>query len=279
MPMSPRLLRPRSTVHPEAQAWATRVIANGGTFSGTTLTAVSRFCRSIDAAGIRDKFYRLNLFCGDNLNAALVPLYRAESATASARGNSTDTNNNFVSGDYSNSGSSAGLKGNGSTKYLATGLPGNAITASNSHLSAMLFATETGSGYKCLMGMYDGANLTAMYARRSDSFRSAGFGSGGNSAVYAGDSVSSTSLAIGHIVAAYPTMYRNGTATGTDATASNNTTNTTAFAVYAVNSAGTITQHTDARLGGYSLGLTMTAAQALAYSNAVSAFNSALGRA
>jgi hypothetical protein len=36
---------------------------------------VSKFCSAIASAGIRDHFYRLNLFCGSNLNAALVPLY------------------------------------------------------------------------------------------------------------------------------------------------------------------------------------------------------------
>jgi hypothetical protein len=74
MAMSPRLLRPRSTLHPDAASWAARVVANGGTV-GTSLAAVSKFCSAIASAGIRDHFYRLNLFCGSNLNAALVPLY------------------------------------------------------------------------------------------------------------------------------------------------------------------------------------------------------------
>jgi len=121
--MSPRLLRPISTTHPEAQAWRNAVIANGGTVSGSTLNAVSRFCRSIDAAGIRDRFYRLNLFCGTGLNAALVPLYRGPSLGGTQYGNTTDTNNGpFVSGDYAETGASGGLNGNGSSKSLATGL-------------------------------------------------------------------------------------------------------------------------------------------------------------
>ena len=60
----------------EAQDWINRVYANGGTVSATTANAVNTFCEDINAAGIRDKFYRLNLFAGDNLSAALVPLYR-----------------------------------------------------------------------------------------------------------------------------------------------------------------------------------------------------------
>ena len=78
MAMNPRLLRPTASrrLNPEAQDWINRVYANGGTVSQSTASAVSTMCDAIDAAGIRDRFYRLNLFCGDNLNAALVPLYR-----------------------------------------------------------------------------------------------------------------------------------------------------------------------------------------------------------
>ncbi len=81
--MNPRLLRPlASGFHSEAAAWRSAVIANGGSVSTSTVRAVSNFCAAIDAAGIRDRFVRLNLFCGDNLNAALVPLYRNRAAYA-----------------------------------------------------------------------------------------------------------------------------------------------------------------------------------------------------
>jgi hypothetical protein len=124
MPMNPRLLRPlASGVHPEANAWRTAVVANGGSVSASTMRAVSKFCADIDAAGIRDRFYRLNLFAGTGLNACLVPLYRGQSRTGTQYGNATDTNNNFVSGDYSEV---VGLNANGSVgssnKYLDTGL-------------------------------------------------------------------------------------------------------------------------------------------------------------
>jgi hypothetical protein len=122
--MNPRLLRPlASGVHPEANAWRTAVVANGGSVSASTMRAVSAFCNAIDAAGIRDRFYRLNLFAGTGLNACLVPLYRGQSRTGTQYGNATDTNNNFVSGDYSEV---VGLNANGSlgssNKYLDTGL-------------------------------------------------------------------------------------------------------------------------------------------------------------
>jgi len=107
----------------DAQSWVNRVYANGGTVSSTTATAVNTFCNDIDAAGLRGRFYRLNLFCGTGLAACLVPLYRGPSLGGTQYGGTTDTNNGpFVSSDYNETGSSGGLNGNGSTKYLATGL-------------------------------------------------------------------------------------------------------------------------------------------------------------
>ena len=149
MPMSPRLLRPRASgVHPEAASWRTRVVANGGSVSATTMQAVDRFCRSIDGAGIRDRFYRLNLFCGGNLNAVLVPLYRGPSASGSTFGDAADTNFNFVAGDYAEN---DGLKGNGSTKYLATGLPMTFLNSAALHMFAS-FDPEANDFFRVLVG-------------------------------------------------------------------------------------------------------------------------------
>jgi hypothetical protein len=106
-PMNPRLLRPTASgaSHPEARDWAARVTTNGGTVSATTLRAVDTFCRAIDAAGIRGKFYRLSLLCGNDLLAALVPLYRSTTLGGTVLGLATDENVGFVSGDYSLTGS------------------------------------------------------------------------------------------------------------------------------------------------------------------------------
>lgn len=154
MGMSPRLLRPRATgFHPEAQAWRNAVIANGGTVSGSTLTAVNNFCRSIDAAGIRDRFVRLNLFCGSGLSAALVPLYRGQSRTGTKFGGTIDTNNNFVSGDYAETGASAGLQSNGSTKFLNTGVKANDLSQTDRHLSCVADTSTFNLTSKYLLGM------------------------------------------------------------------------------------------------------------------------------
>lgn len=267
----------------EAQDWLNRVYDNGGTVSQTTANAVNTFCNSIDAAGIRDKFYRLNLFCGDQLAAALVPLYRAESRTASARGNSTDTNNGpFVSGDYNNTGASSGLKGNGTSKFLNTGVNGNTLNGNNLHYGFGLRSTQTGgAAYRALGGVYDGVFpggfVYDMSVRRNDPGNHSSFGRTQASDT-AGEQVSSSSLAVGDLVMAYPSFYRNGSASGATATASGNYPSAHPIYIFALNQANTTVNYTDSRMNWYSIGLTMTAAQVLSFTNAVAAFNTALSR-
>lgn len=115
MAMNSKTMRMR-TFHPEATAWRKAVIANSGTVSATTMRAVSNFCTAINAAGIRSKFLRLNLVCGNNLAAARVPLYRGASATGTQYGSAVDTNvGPFTTNDYSEA---TGLQGDGSSKVL-----------------------------------------------------------------------------------------------------------------------------------------------------------------
>lgn len=281
MAMSPRLLRPRASgsTHPEAAAWATRVTTNGGTVGSSTLAAVSKFCRDIDAAGIRDKFYRLNLFCGDNLSAALVPLYRAESSTASVRGNTTDTNNNFVSGDFNNTGSSSGLVGNGTSKYLDTGILANSLTASNAHLGVGVRTVETGAASRTAIGTYDNSTKSFELGLRSNQPLNAFFTRFATATDRMGEATSAAGLAAGDILAAWPTFYRNGAATGTAATTSSDYTSSHSFFVFALrNHTVGAANYASARMNWYSIGLTMTAAQALSFYNAIATFNSTLSR-
>jgi hypothetical protein len=281
MPMNSRLLRPTQNTHPEAADWASRVRTNGGSVNGSTLMAVSRFCRAIDAAGVRDRFYRLNLFCGEGLEAALVPLYRAESRTASARGNTTDTNNNFVSGDFNNTGSSSGLNGNGSTKFLNTGLPANALTGSNTHMGIGLLANNaSGVQGHDAMGVFNSLQAHIVSVRRvNNSLFSSTFGNFATNSASAGDSVNQTNLAIGNIVAAWPSFYRNGSVSGATATTSNDYPSAHAHFVFAAHNNGTSASvYANIRLGWYSIGLTMTSSQVVSFNNALNNFANTLAR-
>jgi hypothetical protein len=249
------------------------------------MKAVSTFCGAIDSAGIRDRFYRLGIFAGSNLNAALVPLYRGPSLGGTQYGNATDTNNAFVGvgTDYAETGASGGLTGNGSSKYLDTGYLANTLAASNTHMGVGLLATDSMALLdRTLMGAWNGSsNILELRARDR----------GGNVPLAAaftrfatagdrfGDSITSSSLAVGNIVAAWPTMYRNGVASGSDATSSQDFPAATKIYIFTLNNSNsTTTNPTNARLGWYSIGATMTAAQALSFSNAINSFNTSLNR-
>ena len=273
MPMSPRLLRPRSTgFHPDAQDWRNRVITNGGTVSGSTLTAVSNFCRSIDAAGLRDRFYRLNLFCGTGLSAALVPLYRGPSRTGTQYGNTTDTNNNFVSGDYVETGTSGGLTRASGSKTLSTGLtPANAPQFATGHAGLSVvngsyvsagFALVYGASFSVLAAHFvNGTGANSQFFRTFDDSVDLS-GSAVTNGLYSRWMVSRTS-------STSAAVYRNAASYATRTTTANQSSSTVQLTIFG----GAFGLHY------YSLGDGMTASQVSAFDSALAAFLTALGRA
>jgi hypothetical protein len=290
-PMNPRLLRPlASSVHPEANAWRTAVVANGGSVSASTMRAVSKFCADIDAAGIRDRFYRLNLFCGTGLNAALVPLYRNTSLAGSALGNATDTNNNFVSGDYADTGASGGLTGTGNngvgagnSKHLNTGLQPTAWPdISTFHVSAFVFGlNQTGPSQSSPIGI---RNNGIPVNRWGFDYRQTGtqFHSGGNLSNSPLTPAVSTDQHLA--VSRYSLVLSEGFVDGVSQYT--NTTDITATLLARANPFMVFAQNTDTlagaffpyRMGGYSLGVSLSASQVLALRNAWAAFNLGTGR-
>lgn len=287
MSMSPRLLRPRQTMHPEAAAWKTAVVANGGSVSGTTLSAVDKFCNAIASAGIRDRFYRLNLFCGTGLNAALVPLYRGPSLGGTQYGNTTDTNvGPFVSGDYAETGASGGLTGNGTSKYLNTGVPMNFAGLRGYHLSA--YVSSSPSGNAGLIGadtINDGVSPRAYQALVTFTATPRIWVWYNIATTFVQADSSSNAYAPGLITgvgsATANAIYAGSSAVGSAGAATNETvTRTFPIFVFAINNRNSVVNnYANVRLGGYSLGLAMNASQVSAYNSAMAAFNSAMGRA
>ncbi len=292
MPMSPRLLRPRQTIHPEAADWASRVRTNGGSVSGTTLSAVDRFVKAIVAAGIRDRFYRLNLFAGNsdaNLAAVRTPLFRGPSRTGTQFGNATDTNVNCVQGDYS---ATDGLTSAASPpKYLTTGLSPDTIGPATGHLSVVVkgaasSAAALGIGSRSsgaaqrydlqtsnrngffLDGVLDfystgtwGASSTVIYQRTGDSTRPAG------------------QYLVTRTSSSRADWYLNGVSVANSTASVTPGANPNEFYVCGINNNGTPFYHGVTTIRGYSLGLSMTGPQAAAFSSAFASLNAALGRA
>ena len=284
MGMSGKLLRPKTSGHPEALAWRDAVVANSGTVSVSTLAAVTTFCRSIDSAGLRSLFYRLNLFCGDGLSAVLVPLYRGPSRTGTQYGLTTDANVNFVSGDYT---LASGLTGNGSNKYLQTGVRLDLLPAgveTNGHLSAYVRTTPNSNG---IISSYSYHNSTAADRHQYELVPASGrFGretnaSGPGSPAYPGHLLATRSSASSLIT------YHSAVAGSEVTTAITPAATGTPFTVFCRNfvqgsppGSGTYvpTLYFSGALGAYSIGQSLSAAQVSAFNVAMVAFQTALGR-
>lgn len=291
MPMSARLLRPRSTgFHPDAQAWRNAVIANGGSVSGGTLKAVSDFCRRIDAAGLRDRFYRLNLLAGTGLSSALVPLYRGQSRTGTQFGSSTDTNvGPFVSGDYTETGASGGLLGNGTSKYLNTGLAASTMPLGNAHLSAYVVSAPGSGSFPAAIGAFQAfsgqtTRELGLYHFQSNSGTASYYADENSVTGFVPAAVNNTTgLIMGSsLTTSDRRFYRNGTQSGSTNTGTLSATQQPANSIFVFARNTTTTDvpgsYSAGRLGAYSIGLGMTASQASDFYSALQAFQTSLGR-
>ena len=287
MAMSPRLLRPlASGVHPEANAWRSAVVANGGSVSASTMNAVSRFCAAIDAAAIRSKFRRLNLFCGNSdasLIAVRVPLYRGESRTGTQYGNTIDTNVNFVQGDYAETGANGGLLGDSSSKLLNTGfatqdLPG----VSDCHIAVWWRGGTATEARRAIGALGASSDLYIIDARTT-----AGGGTqarlGGSTNFTGSGGVIDTdpqSMIASRTASNDAVFYKNGVSGGTQTTNVTGVTGTSqVFGVFAGLTSGTTVNGVfPFRLNGYSIGAGLTSGEATSFHNAWAAFQTALTR-
>lgn len=137
--------------NPDAKRWVDNVINNSGTVSVSTANAINTLCSQIEASGLRSKIYRLNMFCGDNLNAATLPIYTGPAYSGTQYGYGIEfVSNLWNNNDYTSSGIFGGLKGSG-TKYIDTGVTQNTFTNSDRHLSVHE-RTRTIGQYMCLIG-------------------------------------------------------------------------------------------------------------------------------
>jgi hypothetical protein len=265
-------------LHPEALDWQSRILAAGSSVSASTLQAASDFCGAIDAAGIRDRFVRLNLFAGNDLTAALVPLYRSDVPFA-ITGGAIDIGVNFIGSDYTETGASAGIKGNASTKYVDSTTPWQ--LGASRHVAVWLNGTAESTPGVYIGRCADGSNNELTIVQRSAAFyvgRDAAASASANTAL-AGIPATGISIL--------------ATSSLTDSVVGWINTSSTAPSVYTLsaNSAGpvsvfgmrradnmTIRSPSDALIAGYSIGRNLTPTIMTAYRSAQVAFLDALGR-
>jgi hypothetical protein len=191
-------------------------------------------------------------------------------------GNTTDTNNAFVGvgTDYAETGATGGLTGNGTSKYLDTGFPMNTLPSTTSGHAAVYCRNRSSSS--SFHGMV-GVNLAG----------GSGFGVATDGTVYAqwGAFANVTNNANGLLVASRTSAtslvaYAAGTAIATNSTSTTPTASTLNAAVFVSRNTTTSNTFFDPRTYGfYSIGTGLSAAEVTSLTNAVNAFQSALGRA
>jgi len=125
----------KKSISSVVQSWLARIVINGGTTpSSQTITAVNTFYNTIAGLGIASKISALCIFVPDSLTAGITPLIKTN-------GNDPWTNHNFVAADLN----AYGLKGNGSNKYLQTGvIPSSSILSATSCGITIYGATPSG---------------------------------------------------------------------------------------------------------------------------------------
>lgn len=262
-----------SGVDSDALAWAAKVTADGGTYSAADLNAMSTAIASLRAEGLWSKMTLFGPLYGGDLTAALVQ-YRSGSWV-------TATNVNFVAGDYTRA---TGLTGNGSTKYLRTGLVASTgLTTNSTHLALYNRSSSTGAAGRQLQigsqvagGLGDRINLYAPFndsTAYSDQYNLSTPGGRVDGAITApfGFVIGTRTAANVH------TIYRNGAQVATNATTGGAL---PAFELYvfAINNGGAPTEHGEHVCGMYSAGSGLSNAEQSAYNTIVEALMDAAGR-
>lgn len=277
-----------SSNHRDVNEWLRNISLNGGSASESTIAALNIFCNSIESAGLRDKFYRLNLFCGTGLNSALVPLYRGPSPIGPQFGNTTDTNFNFVAGDYNETGASAGLQGNGTgtptflgTKYLDTGLQPATIGLYSGHISTFVHNVNTSTAQQhTWMGIRDNTNPGQRWWMDYRTTGILGDFSGNTSSSFATQNGSGLYIVNRQTLNLLQFFY------GSSQLGSNVTTDISSsaaarsrnFFIFALNADGVAGTHSGFRQSMYSIGLGMTSSQIQSFNTILQTFQTALNR-
>lgn len=247
----------------DAAAWKTAVLANSGTVSDATLKAVSDFCKAAKANNYWSKLLRINLFCGGQLAACLVPL-------KVGGGNSVETNYNFVSGDYSES---TGLTSSASNRLLSTGFSPSSLTANDTHFCVYNRSSSIVYGYP---HMVIGGGM-ALFAPFSDGkVYSDQYSINDNGRV---NTSSAVGTPIGHIVASRTSstshvIYRNGSSVATNTATNSSTLGTGPLFVFGLSTSKSAQNN----LAAYSIGSGLSSTDASNYYTDLQAFQTALGR-
>jgi hypothetical protein len=259
-------------LHATTVTWAAQVVTNGGAAVSTaTKQAVSDFCYGLDAASLTANIKALNCFVPDNLIAAETPLIQGV-------GNALWTNHNFVAGDLSIN----GLKGNGSNKYLETGVNPNTAFADNTNVGTTFYLSELVNNGGIDMGASQGATTLIETAGGAtgtvwDTYNNtAGQGRCSSSVGWAIGYLGCNRLANNDSKMYFASGLIPHTTVGTAATSGGSRPNVQIF-WFCQNNNGTPTAYVASRYSFAAIHLAYTAAQSLTFYTLIEALRRALG--
>jgi hypothetical protein len=264
----------------ETERWLERVDSAGGTVSDDVIIAIDDYVKEIkgqkyQTMNIRNLILRENWFCGD-FNAAFVPLFRNTNGASGFAGGQYDVNHNYTASEYSETGSQSGLKGNGTNRYIETGIfpyQTNDFMLNDSRL--MIYSMSEGYEVGRLGCRFDGIGFY-MYPRYTN----------GNSYFNINSTlespVSTPSLG-GYIMAQRVNsqlndFYLRGNLLNTLQNFSANYKPNANLTIGAFNNGGTMDHFMSMRLGGYSIGRSFSPDQYAVHFNAVTRLMERLGR-
>ena len=265
------LLQDISSLDPETVNWLSRVDSAGGTVNENIIEAVDDYIKEIkglkyQTVSIRNKIIRENWFCGD-FNSAFVPFFRNADESSAIIGNYKDVNNNYDPLEYNYSGERSGLIGNGSSRYINTGLIPSAVNEfqkNDVHFMIYSMSDSADAGrLGCRGSSGNGLYFYPKYLNGNSYFNlnsnvesSATLPSGNGYIMF--QRTSSTNL----------NSYYNNFLINSVQNSSTNKPDVPII-IGAFNNNGNVSSYMKMRLGGYSIGASLSASQQIIHYNAV----------
>ena len=261
--------RKPQSADPDVDSFLYRVAMNGGTVSSATKGFVETFVTATKSTGVWDLLNRINLFCGDSILAASVPL-------KVGNGSKVDALFNITAADYSETGLTAGFRGNASNKYLDTGLIPASLPAFNNHLSVFQVVAPSGastiSSHGC--GNSTGDSRFAIFDYiNAKTVRSDFYNDSVGSTTLGAYSATQNLILVSRTSASYLKLY----ALDRSITNSNTVPNSTPT-TQTVRLLRTEGGWSNGTYGGYSVGVGMTDQNVTDFRTALMAFQTSLGR-
>jgi hypothetical protein len=137
----------------DVDAWSRNIVANGGSVSASTIYSVLTFTRNLKSSGLWAKMKEVYIFCGvTDLNSSLTKLKYIT--------NQRITNTNIPSNYYTATGSTCGVKGDGTYMFLNPGVAYDAVPIKDRFVAAYE-TNRVAAFYTTLIGREKGGGNTA----------------------------------------------------------------------------------------------------------------------